>query len=504
MRHRLRFTALAAALLAAVAFAAGAAAQGKPVSARLTFLHFNDAYQISPRRGLGGMGPIATLIKRERAAAPSAVLTFGGDLISPSLLSGITKGRHMIEIANMLGMQVAVLGNHEFDFGADVMKERVAESKFPWLAANVLGADGRPFGGTIATKLLTMNGVKVGFVGLVTPEAQLYIRGGAPVNFAPFLPAARLAVAQLKQEGAQILVALTHMNLAEDRQLVREVRGLNLVLGGHEHIPITLYERGVLILKAGSDAEFLGVVQLDVTIENGSVSAIPSWRLVANYRIPADHTVQQVVRRYEQRLDKEMGQAIGKTETEMDSRAEFVRFRETAIGNLVADAIRSATNADVALVNGGGLRGNKRYPPGSTITARDIFTEMPFGNVVLVLEAKGSDLLAMLEHGLSQYGQEFGGFPQISGMKVVFDPAKPAGSRIVSAMIGGAPLDPGRSYRLALNDFLAGGGDGYAMLRDLKRVLDANAGPLMAAVVIDYIKRHGTVAAKTEGRLVAR
>ncbi len=129
---------------------------------------------------------------------------------------------------------------------------------------------------------------------------------------------------------------------------------------------------------------------------------------------------------------------------------------------------------------------------------------MPFGNAVLVLEAKGRDLRAMIEHGLSRYGQEFGGFPQVSGLKAVFDPARPAGQRVSSVAVGDAPLKAERDYRLATNDFLAAGGDGYAMLRDLRRVVDANAGPLLAGVVIEYVKQKGTVAAKVEGRLSAR
>lgn len=502
----LRLRSLVSSLLvaAALALAGPAAAQEQRIATRLTFLHFNDAYQISPRRGLGGMGPMATLIQRERARAPQSVLTFGGDLISPSLLSGITKGAHMIEFANALRLQVAVLGNHEFDFGPEVLARRIGESKFPWLGANVLGADGKVFPGVAATRILPMGPVKVGFFGLVTPEARLYIRGGTPVNFAPFLPAARAAVDQLRRDGAQLVVALTHMNLVEDQQLVREVRGVNLVLGGHEHIPITVYERGVLILKAGSDAEFLGVADLDVVIERGETRAIPSWRLVANYGVVADPAVQALVRRYEQQLEREMGQPIGTTEAPMDSHAATVRLREAAIGNLVADAIRGATGADVALVNGGGLRGNKEYPAGSTISARDVFSEMPFGNVVLVLEAKGSDIKAMLEHGLSRADREFGGFPQVSGVKVVFDPAKPAGQRIESVLVGEWALDPNRTYRLAVNDFLAAGGDGYAMLPGLKRIIDTNAGPLMAGVVIDFIKQKGRIAPRVEGRIAPK
>lgn len=504
MTLRLRLLVLALLALASAALGDAAGAQDQRIATRLTFLHFNDAYQISPRRGLGGMGPMATLVQRERARAPQSVLTFGGDLISPSLLSGITKGAHMIEFANALRLQIAVLGNHEFDFGPEVLAQRIGESKFPWLGANVLGTDGKVFPGVAATRILQMGPVKVGFFGLVTPEARLYIRGGTPVNFTPFLPAARAAVDQLKQDGAQVIVAVTHMNLYEDQQLVREVRGIHLVLGGHEHIPITVYERGVLILKAGSDAEFLGVADLDVVIERGETTAIPSWRLVANYGVVADPTVQTLVRKYEQQLEREMGQPIGTTETAMDSHAATVRLREAAFGNLVADAMRAATGADVAVMNGGGLRGNKEYPAGSTISARDVFSEMPFGNVVLVLEAKGSDIKAMLEHGLSRAGTEFGGFPQVSGVKVVFDPAKPVGQRIESVLVGEWALDPNRTYRLAVNDFMAQGGDGYAMLQNLKRIIDTNAGPLMAGVVIEFIKQKGTVSSRVEGRITAK
>jgi 2',3'-cyclic-nucleotide 2'-phosphodiesterase (5'-nucleotidase family) len=186
----------------------------------------------------------------------------------------------------------------------------------------------------------------------------------------------------------------------------------------------------------------------------------------------------------------------------MDSRNETVRFREAAFGNLVADAIRAATNADVALVNGGGLRGNKVYPAGSNITSRDIFGEMPFGNIVLVLDAKGSDIKAMLEHGLTLVGH--GGFPHVAGMKVVYDPGRPVGQRVESIMIGEWAVDPNRTYRLAVNDFLASGGDGYAMLTGLRRIIDTNAGPLMAGVVIDYIKQRGTVGPTVEGRIRAK
>jgi 2',3'-cyclic-nucleotide 2'-phosphodiesterase (5'-nucleotidase family) len=483
-----------------LALAAGAVAQ---TTTRLTFLHLNDVYQISPRRGLGGFGPLATLVKQERARSQHALLTFGGDLISPSLLSGITKGAHMIELMNALGTDIAVLGNHEFDFGLEVALKRIGESRFPWLATNVFDRDGKPLPGTVATRTATLGEVKVGFFGTLTPEARLYFRDAAALSFAPVQPHAAAAVEKLRREGVQVIIALTHMSLQEDRDLLRAVPGIHLVLGGHDHIPITVFERGALIVKAGADADFLAIVELEVQVAAGVATVHPpSWRLMPVRGIAADPEVQAIVRRHELTLDREFAQPIGRTETAMDSRAAAVRLREAAIGNLIADAIRLATNADVGLVNGGGIRANKQYPPGSTITRRDIFSEMPFGNTVVVLEITGAGLLGVLEHGFSRAGQEAGIFPQVSGLAVVFDPARPPGQRVKRVSVGGAPLEAGRLYRLATNDFVAGGGDGYAMLADKRRILDANAGPLMAEMVMDYIQRRATVAPRIEGRIV--
>ncbi len=472
---------------------------------RLTFLHFNDVYQISPRRGVGGFGPLAALVKQERAKAQHSIVTFGGDLISPSLLSGITKGAHMIELMNALGADLAVLGNHEFDFGVEIAAARIGEAKFPWLATNVFDRDGKPFGGAVAARMMAFGPLKVGFIGVLTPEARLFVRERTPVTFAAAVPHATEAVNRLRRDGAHIIVALTHMNLLEDRELAQHVPGISLVLGGHEHTPITFFERGVLILKAGADADFLGVVELDVQLDGAAVTVHPpAWRLVPVRGIAADPDVQAIVRKHELTLDREFAQPIGKTETAMDSRATAVRLREAAIGNLIADAIRAATNADVGLINGGGIRANKQYPAGSTITRRDIFSEMPFGNTVMLLEVTGADLAALLEHGLSRAGEETGSFPQVSGLRVVFDPANPAGARVLGITVGDAPLDRSRVYRLATNDFLAGGGDGYGLLANKRRLIDSNAGPLMAEIVMEYIRQRGTVAPRVEGRIAER
>jgi 5'-nucleotidase / UDP-sugar diphosphatase len=177
---------------------------------------------------------------------------------------------------------------------------------------------------------------------------------------------------------------------------------------------------------------------------------------------------------------------------------------EAAIGDLFADAMRDTMRAVAAVANGGGIRGGKVYPPGTTITRKDILAELPFGNCLVVLEISGRDLKAAIENGLSQLPEMAGRFPQVSGMTISFDPRRPPGSRVLAMTVAGAPLSDTRLYRVAVNDFIARGGDGYDTFRDAKRVTPDNDAPLMANQVMAYIRRLGTVRTGVDGRLVAK
>ena len=163
--------------------------------------------------------------------------------------------------------------------------------------------------------------------------------------------------------------------------------------------------------------------------------------------------------------------------------------------------MRSATGADVGFTNGGGIRGDRTYDAGTVLTRKDVLTELPFGNVTVVIELSGADLKDALENGVSRIEDKAGRFPQVSGLRFVYDPAAAAGSRVKSVTVGGEPLDPGKTYRVATNDYIANGGDGYAALRRGKTIVDASGATLMASQVMDYIEKQGKVAPKVEGRI---
>ncbi|HYF06294.1 MAG TPA: bifunctional UDP-sugar hydrolase/5'-nucleotidase [Acetobacteraceae bacterium] len=486
---------------ALLALAAPAPALAETV--RLTFLHVNDIYQHAPQNGRGGLAELGTLVERERAAARGPVFfTLGGDLISPSLASSVTRGQHMIALMNALGLDLAVLGNHEFDFGPEVAAERIRESRFPWLGANVLGPDGRPFGSAVATVMREAAGLRVGFIGVLTPDTAQLARAEG-ITFTPPAAALRAGIAQLQREGADLVVALTHLDLEDDRRLARELRGLGLLLGGHDHEPYAMLEGGALLMKAGQDAHWLAVIEMEVERPAGGRPArIASlgWRFVPNVGVPPSPAIAPIVAQVEAELDRTLGAPLATLRAPLDSRTSAVRTREAAIGNLVADALRAHFSADAALINGGGLRGNREYPAGHVFTRRDLLGEMPFGNTVMLLELTGAELLGVLEHGLAEVEHAAGRYPQVSGLAVLFNPDAPAGQRVQEVTVGGQPLDPARRYRLATTDYLFNGGDGYTMLRSGRVLVDASGGPLLVNVAAEAIQAAGGIGAQVEGR----
>jgi 2',3'-cyclic-nucleotide 2'-phosphodiesterase (5'-nucleotidase family) len=174
------------------------------------------------------------------------------------------------------------------------------------------------------------------------------------------------------------------------------------------------------------------------------------------------------------------------------------------MGNLVADALRASVGADVAITNGGGLRADKQYEAGQKLTRRDILAELPFGNTTVLMELSGEKLTAALENGVSQVRELGGRFPQVSGLVMEVDLKEPVGSRVKSVSVNGQPLDPAKTYKLATNDFMARGGDGYRAFVDGKPLVDVAASQLMATQVINYVTKAGKVAPKVEGRVVLR
>jgi 5'-nucleotidase len=503
-RGRVAVLLLCVALVAACAPVAPAPVQTHDAElVHLTLLHVGDLYVLEPvdhgRRG--GMARLATLVRRIRAENPNTLLLLAGDTLSPSPVSTVLQGQQMVAAFNALGLDLATFGNHEFDFGPAALAERMRESRFVWLSANVRDRrSGAPFGGAERARLVVLGGVPVGLFGLTMADTAHTSSPGADVAFDEPLAAAREVAGELRRRGARLVVALTHQPMHDDRALAA-TGVVDLVLGGHEHEPLLAEEGPALVTKAGSDARYLARIDLWLTREGRLVER--SFALdEVSARIPPDAAMAALVEGYVARMREVLGMVVGRSTVPLEARASRLRTSETNLGNFVADVMRARMGTDVALMNGGGIRSEQVLPPGP-ITKGHLVAFLPFTNVVVKLEMRGADLRQALEQGLAEIDREGGGFLQVSGLSLRFDPARPPGQRVLAVEIGGTALDAARTYTVAVNDYMHRGGDGLTAFARGRVLVGPESGPGLSTIVLEAVERQGTIAPTVEGRIRA-
>jgi 5'-nucleotidase/UDP-sugar diphosphatase len=472
-------------------------------SDRLTIVHVNDLDRMEGDGDAGGVARLATVIAEVRARGGTVLATSAGDSISPSLLSSFDEGAHMIALLNMVGLDAMALGNHEFDFGPDITRARIAEAGFPVLSNNVFEPDGTLLDGVTENLMIEVGAHTVGIFGLTTAGTAVKSSPG-DVTFADPVEVAAATAAALREAGADVVVALAHTDRPEDIALMA-ARDIDVLLSGDDHDVMIRYDGRVAMVESGSQASHVTVLTLDIETVDGrrgpSVEWRPAFEVIDTVGVSPDPTVAAEVERYEAFLSAELDVEIAETPVMLDTRRTTVRAAESAFGNLTVDAMRVMTDADVAITNGGGIRGDTVYEAGTIISRRDVLTELPFGNKTVLLEVTGQDILAALENGVSQVEDGGGRFPHVSGLTFAFDPARPAGDRVTTVMIAGEPLDDAATYRLATNDFMAGGGDGYEMFVGRPSVIDEMAAELMAAQVIQAFET-GAATPILDGRVI--
>lgn len=472
---------------------------------KLTILLVNDIYNIEydTQKDRGGFSRLASIVKSERAKSKNVIFAHAGDTYSPSLLSSFDKGKHIVELTNMLNPTVFVPGNHEFDFGPVVFKKRIADSKFPILAANLRNKNGSKLKNVQDTLILTYGKLKVGIIGLAADNSPVKSSTGDLV----FKNAVKVGVEnaqKLKKAGADIIIAVTHSPRSQDQELFT-TGAFDIILSGDDHDLFLFHDGKRLMIESGEEAETVIAIDLSVNIKENDkgrkVSWYPTYRFIDSKEAKQDEKVLAKVKKYVAKLSKELDIPIGKISTPLDSRRSLVRGEESAIGNLIADAIRKSTKSDVAIMNGGGIRGNKEYPAGTILSRRDILSELPFGNITVKLELSGAMLLQALENGYSQIKDGAGRFAQISGMRINVDFSRKPGKRVISATVNGKTLSKNKLYTLATNDYVARGGDGYTVFKKAKVLLRSLDGKLLASEVIDFIKSSKSVSPKIDGRI---
>jgi 5'-nucleotidase len=468
---------------------------------RITLLQVNDVYQFTPVDGglRGGLARVSTIRKQVALDSPNILFLLAGDTISPSAESITYKGQQMIDAWNAVGLDYAVFGNHEFDYGDEVLRQRILESQFKWLAANVVEKKtGLPFAGAQPYVIREFAGVKVGLLGLVLPETAKTSRPGPNLDFQPPCEAALRFIPKMKESGAQVIVGLTHLSMSEDKELAR-CAPLDVIIGGHEHTLLQSFAGRTPIFKMTANAREVGRIDLNVDTASGKLQSI-DWEIIPVTDQIADDPQFAPVRAKYDAIINELAKPAGRTRVALDARSASNRTRETNLGSFAADAFRAATGADVALINGGSVRADAIIEPGA-LTLRDIVSIFPFGNEVVTIRVSGETLRGALEHGVSRTadGAEPGQFPQVSGIRYTFDASRPPGARVTEVTVNGRLLAPKSLYTLAVNSFVAGGGDGYAMFSGAPNVGKARLTDL--EILRKAISSTESIAPAVDGRI---
>jgi 5'-nucleotidase len=492
-------------LLLVMAVIVPLSAQQKPdCTVRVTLLQVNDVYQFAPVElgKRGGLARVLTLKKEIEKQSPHTLFLLSGDTISPSVESITYKGAQMIDAWNTAGLDYSTFGNHEFDFGPEVLRQRMKESKFKWIAANVIDKKtGKPFGDAPAYVVREFDGVKVGIFGLTLEETQVTSKPGPDVEFLNPCETARKMVSEIHARGVKTVVALTHLSMSEDKEVAR-CADVDVIIGGHEHTLLESSSGGAPIFKMTADARELGQIDLNISKNTGAVESI-DWKVIPVTDQTKDDPQFAALNRKYGALLKELSLVVGRTAVDLDARSAVNRTQETNIGDFITDAFRAATNADIGLMNGGSIRADEIIRVG-TLTKRDVLSMLPFKNKVVKVELSGATLRQVLEHGVARSAEdaEPGRFPQVAGVKFSFDATKPPGSRIASLTVNGKPLDEKKTYTLAATDYVAiDGGDGYAMLKGTRVLIPRERAQFDSEILQNAIIARKVIAPKVEGRI---
>jgi len=418
-----------------------------------------------------GAGRFGTMVKQLRpapsAAFTSALLAFSGDALSPSSISSVTHGSHMAPILNAVGVDIAMAGNHDFDFGEEPLVDVVKASKFPWLLSNCVHKNSTDIlAGCKRTHVMEHQGYKIGFMGLIEEDwlETLATLEPSELQYVDFIDAGKAIAKELRlRHGVDIVVALTHMRLPNDQKLARAVDDIDIILGGHDHSFAAQMLNGVAIIKSGSDFEHLTELEIMLrerplakdaaapadVIERVEDNAglkelagefhcrrvrVKSTLKACNAAHTPDAAIESIVHEYGDVVLKKLDNKVGSTRTPLDCRFSRIRTKETSVGNFVADLMRGCVRADVAILNSGTLRADSIIEAGD-ITLRDLQKLLPQDKAVCKVKLSGAQILAALENGVSQYPKLEGRFPQVSGMVFEFDATKPSGSRIVPGSV---------------------------------------------------------------------
>lgn len=493
---------------------------------KLTILHTNDhhghfqKFNPYPVSDVGGLAAQSTLVNIVRAEVEGdgghVLLLSAGDVNTGVPESDLLDAEPDFKLMNMIGYDAMALGNHEFDNPPEVLRKQREWADFPFLSANIVKKDG---GDLLVDPYIIkdLDGLKVAVLGLITPEVPILALADdiKDYDFQDPVAAAKKYIPELRKK-ADLIVVLSHLGLypedsskTGDIQLAKSVPEIDVIVGGHTHTSVEepIVVGKTLIVQADGYSEHVGRLNLVVDSEADTVVASSYDLLPVNgkkrvkyngnsyYQFVGtgyleDKSILDAGAPYLEGAKELLAKPVGKALVELVGGKTSSRSGETNLGNMITDAMRAKTGADVALQNGGGIRAG--IAPGD-ITYGDILTVQPFGNTLTEIMVTGAQLKEVLDASAGNIGG--GGFMQVAGITVTYNGTTKTAETI---LVNGVPLDLEKNYKMVTNNFTAAGGDGYAMLKPLPKY---DTGYVDADATMEYIQKNGEVKPAVEGRI---
>ncbi|MCD6310592.1 MAG: bifunctional metallophosphatase/5'-nucleotidase, partial [Candidatus Eremiobacteraeota bacterium] len=457
-----------------------------------------NKHMVEPPEKVGGLAYVATVIKDIERDYPGKYLLIDiGDFAQGTIESNSFIGRPVLEFMNYCGYDAMCMGNHEFDWGVEKMGETLKDAKFPILCANVIEEKtGKLIPYCKPYVIKNINGVKIGLIGVLTPVTKKIVKAENIKGYDIEEPAdvVNRLVPILRTKGAKLIIVMSHCGLAEDREMAKKIKDVQLIAGGHSHSFIMKPEKvnDILITQCGCKGYYVGKLLLEVDKETGKIVKYNEDYMipVINKEITPDPEMVEMVAKYREKVKPIMERTIGEIDMDLDNDRAY-KGLDSKIGNLITDGLRSQTESDIAFYNAGGIRSSFKK---GKICFGDVFAVLPFDDAVVTMDLTGKQVKEILVHGFNKKG-----VVQFSGLTVTYDPAKEGEERIVKVMVGDEPLEPGKIYRVTTTAFLATGGDGYDTFLGGKNV---KYGDFARDVFSFYLKNHSPVKKVELGRVI--
>ncbi|MCB1422568.1 MAG: 5'-nucleotidase C-terminal domain-containing protein [Nitratireductor sp.] len=474
----------------------------------------------------GGMARLKAKIDERRVALAeenaNVLVLDAGDQFQGSLFYTTYKGEAAVEFLNMIKPDAMAVGNHEFDDGPETLAKFIDKAEFPVISANTSAY----FEPLLKNKLpgyviVERGGEKIGIVSVVAADTKELSSPGDNVAFVSEISVLKSVIPEIESQGVNKIVALTHVGLEMDKQIAAAVSGVDVIVGGHSH---TLLANGedsaagpypvwvenpdgvkVPIVQAGSYSKYLGEVSVNFN-DDGVVTAAYGEPHLLDASVIPDAAIVARIAELAAPIEELKKKPVGETSAAIDGDRGSCRLGECSMGNLVADAMLDRVKGQgvsIAVQNGGGLRASI---DSGQITMGEVLEVLPFQNALSTFELKGSDVVAALESGVSQVEEIKGRFPQVAGLRFAWDETvEPLKGRVkqVQVMKDGewADIDPEATYKVVSNDFMRGGGDGYAVFKD-NGMNAYDYGPGLEQVVADYLAANSPYKPYTDGRVL--